>query len=439
MYDQEKSDEVECPGCLGQGEVFGAEGKQSCPLCEGYLAVPEEVHDRFLDVAAERLPGGKGGWWEVVGRGTINGLGSPEWITMNTVFSHIVQKRLSQENEDVATDALCFILHSSESARKGMMKLLRGIVGDMPDLRFRTQQAERGTRPDMSGFDGADLRVLIENKFWAGLTDQQPVSYLEKLAEYAKPTVLLVVAPAAREQAIWRELLRRLGRAEIAALDRDVSDSIVRCVETGIGPYLALTSWRKLLSTLDSEVRDDQGAKNDLLQLGALCDAADGQAFAPISAAELSDQRIPAFILQLNTIIQDSVQLAVTEGALNLGGLRPQASWDRSGRYIRFVSDRGVGAWFGVRFDLWQQHGATPLWLVFSPTEFSRALEVEKLIEPWADREGLLHFFENSDVEVGVDLPTGEEKARVVRTVADFLKQFARILSALDEDAVGQP
>lgn len=43
---------------------------------------------------------------------------------METVFSHIIQKRFSQVNEDVATDALAFILRSNESALTGMMKLL---------------------------------------------------------------------------------------------------------------------------------------------------------------------------------------------------------------------------------------------------------------------------------------------------------------------------
>ena len=32
---------------------------------------------------------------------------------MPSVFSHIIQKRLSQQNEDVATDALACILKSS--------------------------------------------------------------------------------------------------------------------------------------------------------------------------------------------------------------------------------------------------------------------------------------------------------------------------------------
>jgi len=79
---------------------------------------------------------------------------------MDTVFSHIVQKRFSQVNEDVATDALAFILQSSESARNGLIKLLRGVVADMPELRFRTQQTEGSIRPDMWGFDGVNPRSV---------------------------------------------------------------------------------------------------------------------------------------------------------------------------------------------------------------------------------------------------------------------------------------
>ena len=58
MGDESKAIEVQCPCCLGHGEVIGPEGKRTCPLCEGYLTVPKEVHDRFLQVAAKRLPGG---------------------------------------------------------------------------------------------------------------------------------------------------------------------------------------------------------------------------------------------------------------------------------------------------------------------------------------------------------------------------------------------
>ncbi len=97
---------------------------------------------------------------------------------MNTVFSYIVQKRFSQEYENIATEALAFILQSGESARAGLMKLLCGIAPGLPSLNFRTQQTDSNARPDMWGFDGIVPRVFIENKFWAGLTENQPVTYL---------------------------------------------------------------------------------------------------------------------------------------------------------------------------------------------------------------------------------------------------------------------
>ena len=97
---------------------------------------------------------------------------------MNTVFSHIVQKCLPEYFENIATEALAFILHSDESARSGIMKFLRGIApGLPPSLHFHTQQTDDKTRPDMCGFDGTTVRVFIENKFWAGLTENQPVHY----------------------------------------------------------------------------------------------------------------------------------------------------------------------------------------------------------------------------------------------------------------------
>ncbi len=47
---------------------------------------------------------------------------------------------------------------------------------DLPELTFKTQQTEGSIRPDMWGFAGNEPCVYIENKFWAGLTDNQPVS-----------------------------------------------------------------------------------------------------------------------------------------------------------------------------------------------------------------------------------------------------------------------
>jgi hypothetical protein len=351
--------------------------------------------------------------------------------SMDTVFSHIIQKRFSQVNEDVATDALTFILHSSEAARNGMLKLLRGIVPDLPVLHFRAQQIEGTVRPDMWGFADAEPRVFIENKFWAGLTDNQPVPYLKQLTKYVQPTLLLVVAPAAREQTLWREILRRLNNAEISVTESATTSSICRSITTSLGPTLALTSWSSLLSVLEHELADDHRARGDLVQLRSLCDAADNDAFTPVTSAILSDQRTPAFILQLSTIVQASVGLAITEDILDITRLMPQASWERIGRYVRMSGERGAGGWLGIHFGLWKKHGGTPLWIIFSEGEFGRAQEVRWLIEPWAAREGVLTAISDHEVAVALDIPIGEEKAEVVRFLVDRLKEIKEVLDSL--------
>src|SRR5208337_387789 len=207
--------------------------------------------------------------------------------SMSTVFSHIVQKRLSRENENVATEALAYILDYSKAARRGLLKFFRGVVPEMPELRFQTQQSEDGNRPDMWGYNDNEPRVFIENKFWANLTDNQPVSYLEMLAKCKKPTMLLFVVPEARVQMMWRELTRRLKKDIASIPDRDNTASIPFSFSTDKGPVLALTSWTKLIDALEREAKEEQRARSDLDQLRALCKAADTD--VPISAEEVSD------------------------------------------------------------------------------------------------------------------------------------------------------
>jgi len=206
---------------------------------------------------------------------------------------------------------------------------------------------------------------------------------------------------------------------------------IARSVRTDLGPILALTSWTNVISALEHETVDDPRTRGDLAQLRGLCDAADNDAFTPISMAALSDQRTPAFILQLGSIVQAAVDCAVSEDLMSVNALRPQASWDRIGRYVWVSGDRKAGAWFGVHLALWKAHGATPLWLFFSDSEFGRAQDVRRLIEPWASKNGVLTATISQDFAIAIDIPAGEEQSAVVRSVVDEIKPIAEVLDVL--------
>ncbi len=381
---------------------------------------------------------------------------------MHTVFSHIIQKMFSKRSEDVATDALAYILDSSEAAQRGMMRLLCRLVDDLPLLRFETQRMSELSRPDMRGTDGTTVRAFIENKFWAGLTEKQPVPYLEKLAACGQRSVLLVIGPARREPSLWHELTKgfqsRLDVVPDAGEERismsDVKeDGILRFATIGIKPVepvLALTSWDKVIKFLEQEAAADSRALADLFQLRALCDAANAQAFIPYSREQLTDQEVPALILQLSLIVQKTVADAVGTNldnggilkVLNIkleagsrGRLNERHSWDRIGRYVRISGEQGVGAWFGIHFNLWKSHGATPLWLVFPDSEFGQASAVRQLIEPWAKENKVLICNYGRKFAIGLHVAVGEEEVAVRKSLVNDLKGIAAVLAKLPPKA----
>jgi hypothetical protein len=81
--------------------------------------------------------------------------------------------------------------------------------------------------------------LLIEAKFWAGLTENQPVTYLRSSLDSGQPGCLLFVMPAARLETVWPELVRRTRDAGLQPIAFNESLRAVRC-----GPHiLAAVSW----------------------------------------------------------------------------------------------------------------------------------------------------------------------------------------------------
>jgi hypothetical protein len=356
---------------------------------------------------------------------------------MSTVFSHIVQKHLSQNYENVSTDALAFILSSSNGARRGMMRLLRSLVPDIQELQFRTQLTEGSSRPDMWGMDGSTSRVFVENKFWAGLTDNQPVSYLRILAESDSNGILLFVAPTAREDFLWRELNNRLREAAIGTDGIAAAAGVPFAARTSSGPLIALTSWDRLIAMIELEIADDSEALANVHQLRALCKAADGDAFIPFSPEEISDQRIPSMILQAGTVIKKALKKAESAGIVNKVDKRSEtARWDRIGHYCMFSDangyENGFGAFFGVELDLWRRHGETPLWVTFYEPDnraLRRAAEARAFFEPEADKHNIFTSMETKEFAIAIKVPTGEEMDVIIRSVVDQLRFISQILA----------
>ncbi len=170
--------------------------------------------------------------------------------TGTTLFAHIAP-RLTDRIEDVAVEALGFILSNSPAARRALAETVRlggAVVGSID--RVQTQVTdEKGARPDLVGFDDKSAKcVLIEAKFWAGLTPNQPNQYLEQLPG-GRPAALLFVAPAKRIPMLWPKLHQRANEKFIVTITSGSGDLRAAVVDSR-EHRLLLTSWAALLDRM---------------------------------------------------------------------------------------------------------------------------------------------------------------------------------------------
>ena len=105
-------------------------------------------------------------------------------MTDDTLLAYLAP-RFTNRTEDIAVEALGYILSKSETAKCALTETLRegGVDIDRIALVKTQVPGENQERPDLAAFneDGSEC-VLIKAKFWAKLTDNQPVVYLERVA-----------------------------------------------------------------------------------------------------------------------------------------------------------------------------------------------------------------------------------------------------------------
>lgn len=341
---------------------------------------------------------------------------------------------LSNQTEVVATKSLAYILGRSEAARSALAALLRAGGADVGAIERVADEVagEEGERVDLVAFDRAGSeRVLIEAKFWAGLTDNQPGTYLRRLPKDGRPAVLLFVAPELRLRTLWPHVRDRATEAGIR-LDADAEvGGIHSATLAGTSRHLMLISWRALLDAIASRanVEGDSLTAEDVRQLDALCERQDTAAFVPLRGDELSPE-MPRRLRDLRRLIDDAVAVALREGFANKRGLATTATREGYGTYLRLGSDAAgvwAGGWFGVHNELWLDHGH-PLWIRFY--KFKEGSEDDLPIEEIEQRLGCRDVERHDGaLPIPLKLPIGKEYGEVLAAVVDRLREAAQALA----------
>ena len=208
-----------------------------------------------------------------------------------TLFGHLANQ-FSHQPENLATESLNYLLNRSNNAKKVLIDLFTETKINLPvNINFQTQVfGDDHSIPDLIGtdIDGNNV-IIIESKFWAGLTEHQPITYLKRLMP-EKDGILVFIAPSLRFDTLWAELLRR---CKINGIDFQEPKQIgneflsARLNENHV---LALISWRLVLSKMITEFESasQNHLMNDAIQLKGLCDQMDRDTFLPLKSEELS-------------------------------------------------------------------------------------------------------------------------------------------------------
>lgn len=322
--------------------------------------------------------------------------------------------------ENVATDALGHILRYEGALRILGLTLLDGGV-DVGDLaQVRTQAGQKGGRPDLAVLDsGGYERALIEAKFWAGLTANQPSAYLERLAVTGKTSALLFVSPESRQETLWSELLR-------AARIEDPGEEaagITRVRVHGTKTSLMLVSWNDLLRKLR-----EVGAYEDINQLEGLCRQESGDSFPPLRDEQMGPEA-PRMMLYLNKLIEAATANAGLKGYLTTENLRAAPGMVGFGKNMLLG---GATAWLGVNYHFWAKISETPLWIVFIEKKGNATLtlhEVYEKLTPLREKQPPEAFALLDRRQcVPVYLPTGAQRSATVEAIVDRLGEIADLI-----------
>ena len=273
-------------------------------------------------------------------------------MTANRSLLAHLSRRLSGQTEDLAVESLGHILSTSAASRQALTDVLGNCGVEIGGIsRVETQSTGGGgERPDLAGFDGDGReRLLIEAKFWAGLTGNQPVAYLDRLPPDS-PSALLVVAPSLRIDTLWAELRRRVldakgidmgdGQpgAELRQAPVGVSRRVILPEPTALSlgdgnRKLILTSWRNLLGRMEAQANaaGDVSTLNNLQQLQGLAELEDTEAFLPLRPEQLSSE-FPRLLPHLLGLVDNAVGKLQRAGLvstyrLNLGIIYQTTFW----------------------------------------------------------------------------------------------------------------
>jgi len=307
----------------------------------------------------------------------------------NSLLTHIASDFIS-EYENVANSSICYFLNEYSCARDVLKKVID--IKDVP-TNFKTELSTKNNgRPDVTGLnENGDKSVIIEGKFWANLTDNQPNNYLKELTKNGK---ILFLTPEKRLSSLESEITRR---AEKNAIGK-----------------IIIYSWLAFIRDIESENKKNhnQQLASDIIQFKELCLKMDSSGMPPLSNSDLdpvNGKRLCHFV----DIIDECNSILRQWEFTNFQGTKTQPQKYGYGFYFYA---HGYGCWLEFNNENWfNSEKNAPFWLDIFTNEWEKSEKINHYLKEYDE-------FNSNDGVYAICLQSGMDKNEVIKHIVNKTK-----------------
>ena len=331
--------------------------------------------------------------------------------------------KLVSRSEEIVTHTLGHILSSSEASRQALRDFLLARDVDIGEIR-RAETQNLGKRgggtPDLVTYDETGVeRLLLEAKFWAGLTSNQPVTYLQRLPK-DKPSALVFVAPPGRLEELWQELKGRVSAEDCFDPSNEKVEREIRWCDVEEYRKLILTSWRYLLDSIAAQASSAVAQTvNDIHQLQDMAElrGLDSPQRGPLTP------EFPRSLPLLYELIDDTVERLIKRKLAEIpgGAYRPTVHRAYSVRYMTFCGVKSSS--FGIYFRDWRTYHHSPLWFTLHDYGLSQEVVDALFKEPFRAHQNGTHLY------IPVHLHGGQYEA-VLESIVEQIGRIATLIKS---------
>ena len=314
----------------------------------------------------------------------------------NSLLAHIASNFIS-EYENVANSSIAYLLNEYSASREALKSILG--IDSVPTYYVTELSTTSNGRPDITGLDVYGRKaVIIEGKFWAKLTHNQPDNYLKEITDDGK---ILFLAPDKRLSSLKVEIEKRVG---------EITDKIVIC------------SWMTFLGLIKKENNKNYNHRlaSDLIQINELCQKMDTEGMPPLSASDL-DPMNGRVASNFSDVIDECNPILRKWEHSDFKGTKTTSSKYGHGFYFHGYS---FGCYLYFDSNKWfTKDNHTPIWLNIYDNNWKKSEKISHYLNDYDS-------FNSFDNDYGIRLHEGMDKNQVIDHIINKVKEVLGYLNS---------